>query len=108
MNFAKWLLRRIQTSLFGRQWNWIERYRELIMEEKAVSVVVTLLGTAFWAIASIPFMLWINSGDRIPIEWLLYSVSIPVMFYLYNWIAALYMVYCHEREQVWNVLKDQA
>lgn len=107
MNFILWLLQRIKRSLIGDgQWRWISDYRRLILREKPVSILVTLLGGFMWFMICGLLTIWLVDDKELGFS-IMRSVLLSVpAFYIYNWIAALYEVYDTERMATWNTLKD--
>ena len=107
MNFIKWLANRTKKSLAGSQYEWVEGYRHCILEEKLLSILLTLLGGCLYVIfvgwLLIPF---IDRADTFAntIWGLAGSV---VMFYVYHWIMALHEVYLLERQKTWDALSKR-
>ena len=105
MNFFKWLANRTKKSLAGSQYEWVEGYRHCILEEKFLSILLTLLGGCLYVIfvgwLLIPF---IDRADTFTntIWGLAGSVA---MFYVYHWIMALHEVYEKEKQKTWEALK---
>lgn len=108
MNFVMWILNRIKRSLVGTgTWRWIQDYRHQIIREKAASIVITLLcGFVWWIIvASIPIFL---EYDRATIGLIMKCALLAVpVFYVYNWLMALYDIYDGERKETFNRLKRE-
>lgn len=104
MYFAEWLLKRMNKHLFNN-WEWVRKYREIIIDEKAMSIILTLLLGLMWVIFSTAIACLVL-GTR-PSDELLYLIfSIPPLFYIYNWIMALYEIFDRERRETWAVLKE--
>ena len=109
MNFVKWLLLRIKRTLIGDgRWQWIEEYRRLIIREKPISIIVTILGGLVWFMVCAFLTLWLVN-DKETIFSIMQGVVLSVpAFYIYNWLAALYEIYDTERMATWERLKDQS
>lgn len=105
MNFGLWLLKRMQKKLFGGQWGWLYKYRELIREEMPISIILTVLLGALWTIAlGIIFAYFVD--DRHTLQTIMKCIiSCPPLFFVYNWIYGLYEIYDSERMKVWEELK---
>ena len=105
MNFITWLANRTKKSLDGSPCEWVQGYRHCILEEKLLSLVLTLLGGCLYVIfvgwLLIPF---IDRADTFAntIWGLIASV---VAFYVYHWIMALREVYEQEKKQFWEEFK---
>lgn len=105
MNFIKWLANRTKKSLAGSQYEWVEGYRHCILEEKFLSILLTLACGALYILLVgwllIPF---IDRADTFAntIWGLAGSVA---MFYVYHWIMALHEVYEKEKQKTWEALK---
>jgi hypothetical protein len=108
MNFVKWLLRRISKSLIGTgKWQWVQDYRRLIMFDKPMSLLATFGCGLVWFLASgTACILFLPDRDSIGLAFQCILLSIP-MFYIYNWLAALYEIYDAERMATWDRLKEQ-
>ena len=103
MYFVSWLLKRASKRMFN-DWEWIRKYREFIIDEKAVSIVLTVLLGALWFIVMSVIAVWISDGR--PPQYVLYVIlSVPPLFYIYNWLVALYEIYDRERMATWEELK---
>jgi ABC-type uncharacterized transport system permease subunit len=104
MNFTLWILKRIMKSLVGNgRWLWVEKYRSLIINEKPFSVLVTLLGGTLWFLISALIAVWITPR---PPDYVLVSILLtPIIFYVYNWLMALHVIYTDEKMECWNELK---
>lgn len=107
MNFITWLLARMKRKLIGDgQWDWVYKYRRLILEEKIGSIIVTVLGGALWTLfGGCIMMMFMEPNETSLILFKGIIISVPV-FYVYNWIAALYELYDTERMATWNRLKE--
>ena len=107
MNFITWLFKRIKDSMFNDQFEWVQGYRHCILEEKVLSLVLTLLGGCLYVIfvgwLLIPFIDRAETATKI--TWgLAGSVA---MFYVYHWIMALHKVYLLERQKTWDALSKR-
>ena len=103
MYFAEWLLKRFMRRL-GSTWEWIEEYRKLILEIPGIAIVLTILGGAVWFI--IASLVTISFIDTTPPTYMLYLIlSVPLLFFIYNWLMALYAIYDTERMATWDNLK---
>lgn len=109
MNFTKWLLSRIKRTLIGDgQWEWIEKYRSMIIQEKAFSVVATFFGGMLcFVFVGVFCMMFFEVTQKQLVKDILVTTlyAIPA-FYIYNWIAALYEIYDTERMAAWDRLKE--
>ena len=105
MKFIPWLLKRINRHLFNN-WEWIEKYREFIIDQKGLSIVLTLFGGLAWFIISALFVIWLVDDKQLGTE-IMQGVILSVpLFYVYNWVAALYQIYDNERMATWERLKE--
>ena len=104
MNFLTWLFKRIKDSMFNDQFEWVEDYRRMILQEKVLSIVLTLLCGALY-ILLVGFLLipFIDRADTFANTILGLSGSVA-MFYVYHWIMALHEVYLLERQKTWDAL----
>ena len=104
MNFAQWLFNRA----FGRvmrPWAWIKSYREIIMEVWPLAFILTTLIGGLWFII---FNLIVVMGmfDTTPTkEGMWVTAAVPYLFFVYNWIMALYEIYDTERMATWEAVK---
>ena len=90
--------------MFSNQSDWVRGYRRMILEEKILSIVLTLVCGALY-ILFVGFLL-IPFIDReetaLTIIWCL--AGSVVMFYVYHWLMALHEVYLLERQKTWDAL----
>lgn len=105
MNFLHWLVKRMNKYLFNN-WRWIEKYRELILHEKPLSIFLTMLCGIFWFLICALFVIWLVDDRQLGAKIMQGTILCVPMFYVYNWIAALYEIYNTERMAVWDKLKD--
>jgi uncharacterized membrane protein (DUF485 family) len=104
MNFITWIFRRIKDSMVDNQFEWVKDYRRMILQEKTLSMVLTLVFGSLYIIfvgwLLIPF---IDRTDtfRMAIWGLAGSV---ILFYVYHWLMALHEVYLLERQKTWDAL----
>lgn len=107
MNFALWILNRIKRTLIGDgQWEWISEYRRLILREKPISFLVTVFGGLLWFMFNALLVIWLVDDRELGgnlMKGILLSVP---LFYVYNWLAALYEIYDTERMATWERLKE--
>ena len=105
MNFLTWLFNRIKDSMFNNQFEWVEDYRRMILREKVLSIVLTLVCGALYILLVgwllIPF---IDRADTFANTILGLAGSVA-MFYVYHWIMALHEVYEKEKQKTWEALK---
>ena len=107
MKFITWLFKRIKDSMFDIQFGWIKDYRRMILREKFLSIVLTLVCGALY-ILFVGFLLipYIDRADTAAkIIWSL-AGSVAV-FYVYHWIMALHEVYLLERQKTWDALSKR-
>ena len=105
MYFAKWLFNRWFSRLSSK-WVWIENYRLLIMEEPGFALIFTLIGGTVWVIfAGLAVCFALNDLPQRPVVYLI--VSVPPLFFIYNWLSALYEIYDQERMKTWELLKEK-
>jgi len=106
MNFVIWILNRIKNSVSKHRFAWVRDYRECILHDKMLSILLTvgmgLLYMILVLVLSIPFV------DR---EGTFHTIicglsASVVMFYVYNWIMALHEVYELEKKKFWQELKN--
>jgi uncharacterized membrane protein (DUF485 family) len=93
--------------MFNDQCEWIQNYRRMILQEKVLSIVLTLLCGALY-ILFVGFLLipYIDRADTFAnTVWGL--AGSVVMFYVYHWIMALHEVYQLERQKIWNELSKR-
>jgi hypothetical protein len=104
MNFITWIFKRIKNSMFNSQSEWVQVYRRMILREKFLSIVLTLVGGALYILfvgfLLIPYIDRAETAAKI-IYGLVGSV---VMFYVYHWLMALHEVYLLERQKTWDAL----
>jgi len=102
--FIKWLGRRIHTKLFKvDRFAWVENYRNIIMKEKPLAIILTMLLGAFWFIAVAGLT---SAFFGRPPEWVLYVYLLtPPAFFVYHWLGALHEIYIKERERTTDYLK---
>lgn len=110
--FVGWLWRRATKKVFENKWEWIEDYQRLIIRDKWLSLIVTLgFGFAWFFSATVATLLvmgteGINNNTRLFGTLLkFYLLAVPV-FYVVNWLVALYNIYDTERIATWERLKD--
>jgi hypothetical protein len=105
MNFITWILNRIKNSMTKHQSAWVRDYRECILHDKILSILLTvgmgILYIILVTLLSIPFV--DREGTfRTIICGLVASV---VVFYVYHWIMALHEIYEEEKRKTWEALK---
>ena len=104
MYFAEWLLKRFMRRM-GSTWEWIEEYRKLILEMTGIAIVLTVLGGAVWFIVA--SLVAISFIETTPPTYMLYLIlSVPPLFFIYNWLMALYAIFDQERMKTWELLKE--
>lgn len=104
--FIKWLGKRVTKTLFKEgHWQWIESYRDLIMREKPLAILLTFLMGALWFVG-MGAVVALTSDTRPPQYVFMTLLSVPPLFFIYNWLAALYEIYSEERERTMNYLKE--
>jgi uncharacterized membrane protein YeaQ/YmgE (transglycosylase-associated protein family) len=90
--------------MFNSQSEWVQVYRRMILREKFLSIVLTLVGGALYILfvgfLLIPYIDRAETAAKI-IYGLVGSV---VMFYVYHWLMALHEVYLLERQKTWDAL----
>lgn len=90
--------------MVDNQFEWVKDYRRMILQEKTLSMVLTLVFGSLYIIfvgwLLIPF---IDRTDtfRMAIWGLAGSV---ILFYVYHWLMALHEVYLLERQKTWDAL----
>jgi len=104
MNFITWIFKRIKNSMFNNQSDWVRGYRRCILEEKILSIVLTLACGALYILLVgfllIPYIDRAETAAKI-IYGLVGSVAV---FYVYHWLRALHEVYLLERQKTWDAL----
>mgnify|MGYP003343196994 CR=1 FL=1 len=107
MNFAKWILRRIVSTIVGKgQWGWIQDYRNLILRDKPFSILATIgCGLVWFLLGAVPSVLLLPDRESIGVAFQCLLYSIPA-FYIYNWLAALHEIYQAEVMRTFNTLKE--
>lgn len=107
MNFTIWILQRIKRKVFGSgTWQWVEEYRRMIMREKILALLLTVLLGGIWFICASLVAVWLNDLERPPQYVMVGIFATPVVFFIYNWLAALYEIYNNERIATWQTLKE--
>ena len=109
MNFAKWLLARTARTLkITGRWDWIEKYRSMIIREKFLSVIATIVGglVCFIFVGAFCIIFIDETQKQLARDILLTTMYAIPAFYIYNWIAALYEIYDAERIATWDRLKE--
>jgi uncharacterized membrane protein (DUF485 family) len=104
MNFITWIFRRIKNSIFGIQFDWVQDYRRMILREKILSIVLTLVfGSLYIIFAGWLLIPFIDHTDtfKMTVWGLVGSVAV---FYAYHWLMALHEVYLLERQKTWDAL----
>jgi peptidoglycan biosynthesis protein MviN/MurJ (putative lipid II flippase) len=87
------------------QWEWVQKYRELIMEVWPLAFILTTLVGALWVIAFNLFVIMTMFGVT-PTKTTMYAtIAAPYLFFVYNWIMALYEIYDTERMATWEAVK---
>jgi len=111
MYFSQWLLARIRKTLFGdASWDWVRAYRDMIIDEKPLALLITLgLGLIWFMVASLVTVLGFYEGDsrEVPSVAIWIHAVIPIVIFFYNWIMALYEIFDAERMATWNTLKEE-
>jgi hypothetical protein len=107
MYFTEWLLKRWFNMFFGgTRWTWVSKYREIIMEERALSILLTALLGTIWFMVS--FSLCMVFSQTRPSDLVAYALlAVPLLFYIYNWMMALYEIFDDERRRTWQTLKEE-
>ena len=93
--------------MFNDQFEWIQKYRRMILQETILSIVLTFACGALY-ILFVGFLLipYIDRAETAAkIIWGL-SASV-VMFYVYHWLMALHEVYLLERQKTWDALSKR-
>jgi uncharacterized membrane protein (DUF485 family) len=107
MNFITWLFKRIKNSMFNDQFEWIQKYRRMILQETVLSIVLTLLCGVLYILfvgfLLIPYIDRAETAAKI-IYGLVGSVAV---FYVYHWLMALHEVYLLERQKTWDALSKR-
>lgn len=108
MNFVIWILNRIKKSLTPtRPKRWLQQYQDLIMRDKFFSIMITLFGGLIWfMIAFCLSMYFLEERSDIFFALRTAIYMIPV-FYVCNWLVALYEIYDLERMATWDALKKE-
>jgi hypothetical protein len=105
MNFAKWLLKRIHRKMFGGEWAWLFKYRELIQEEIPLAILITVLLGVAWTLAMSLVMIYFID-DRETLLIVMRCVMLcPPLFFVYNWLYTLYEIYNNERMATWDAVR---
>lgn len=106
MNFAIWVFNRIKKSVFGKEYRWISDYRELILQDKFMSIILTLgCGTLYSLGVIVVGIAFIDQAQTLR-NFILFVIGTVPMFYVYNWIMALHEVYEKEKQKTWEALKQ--
>lgn len=106
MKFAVWILRRIRTTVFGGTDGWIKTYREMIIEEKFPSIILTVLFGAIWMMFAGLMAIWLVDDRETGLNVLRGAFLCVPAFYIYNWLAALYVIYTKEKLKTWEALQQ--
>lgn len=106
MNFIIWILKRIKKSMFGKEYRWISGYRELILQDKFMSIILTLgCGTLYSLSVIVTGIAFIDQAQTLR-NFIFFVVGSVPVFYVYNWIMALHEVYEKEKQKTWEALKQ--
>jgi hypothetical protein len=106
MYFVNWLLQRLKRNLFGNgRWRWIGDYRNMIIREKPMSILVTIMGgIVFTLFAMLCVLFWFQTKTEF-FNMFHIVICIPPAFWFYNWIMALYEIFDAERMATWEAVK---
>jgi hypothetical protein len=106
MNFVIWILHRIKQYILGSNpFRWIKEYQELILNDKGLSVLITIFGGLMWFVLCLGLCLYFLDGrENIFFALRLCIYAVPV-FYVINWLFALHKIYDLERMATWEALK---
>ena len=107
MNFLTWLFKRIKDSMFSIQFGWVKDYRRMILREKFLSILLTLVCGALYNLLVVLLLIpFIDRADTLANT--IWGVAGSVaMFYVYHWIMALPEVYLLERQKTWDALSKR-
>lgn len=106
MYFAQWLLKRINKHLFNN-WEWVRKYRRFIIEEKPISILLTILCGLLWFMICGILTIWLVDDKQLGSDIMKgVIVSVP-LFFIYNWLMALYEIFDTERMASWEYLKNK-
>lgn len=110
MNFISWLLNRAKQHLVVGAPEWVQEYRNTIIESKILSVMLTFVGGIVWMCAVTLILIGIYGAQSeistLPQLWFYVMIGVPVAFYFYNWGMALYEIYKDEQQSTWEKLKQ--
>lgn len=103
MHFAEWLLNRAYNKM-SCSWQWIHGYRSVIMDIWLLAfILTTLIGGVCVAVAVLVYM---SVFETRPSNEVIYTLlTLPYIFFVYNWLAALYEIYDTERMATWDAVK---
>lgn len=106
MYFTTWLLQRLKHNLLGYgRWQWILEYRNMIIREKAMSIMATIIGGIVFTLSAMLVAL-MSLEHKSEIHYVFQIViCIPPAFWFYNWIMALYEIFDTERMATWEAVK---
>ena len=110
MYFAQWLLARIKKTLVGERWDWVDDYRQTIIKEKPLAILITVgLGLIWFLLFMLITVLGVYNGRATEMpSWIVWVAALaPVTIFLYNWIMALYEIFDAERMATWETLKNK-
>ena len=103
MHFAQWLANRAFDKL-SCSWKWIHGYRSLIMDIWLLAFILTTLIGGLCVAVSV--LVWMSLYKTDPSPTVIYTLmTLPYIFFVYNWLAALYEIYDNERMATWDAVK---
>jgi uncharacterized membrane protein YeaQ/YmgE (transglycosylase-associated protein family) len=93
--------------MFNDQFEWIQKYRRMILQEKFLSILLTLTGGALYNLLVVLLLIpFIDRTDTFANTIWGVTGSV-VVFYVYHWIMALHEVYLLERQKTWDALSKR-
>ena len=102
MYFISWLIQRVKQARF----EWVVGYRRLIIEEKFLSIVFTVIIGLFCWITPVGWICIHFIDHHATAEYTLLALALSVpLFWVYHWIMALYAIYREEQRSMWEELK---
>lgn len=93
--------------MFSIQFGWVKDYRRMILREKFLSILLTLVCGALYNLLVVLLLIpFIDRADTLANT--IWGVAGSVaMFYVYHWIMALHEVYLLERQKTWDALSKR-
>ena len=93
--------------MFSIHFGWIKDYRRMILQEKFLSILITLVGGALYNLLVVLLLIPFSDRADTVVNTIWGLTGSVAMFYVYHWIMALHEVYLLERQKTWNALSKR-